>query len=262
MQERSRFGRRVARAAVAVLAAALVTSCGHGSQLYGRHYQLLPGEHGRNVERALVVPVNLMPNLPVGLLGHTAEVSDEIAAYLASHGIEVVPTEEETARQLWIDCFEESRPGDGGPDPASAANAFVRQLREREAFDVLIVPTLVYRKGRLRDGRVRWDGVVRTLPVVGGSDAKSPIHRETGKVAGVSLHVIVFDEQGTEVFHGVGGLDVAHTAEYMASRGRWYLRHREDPFTEPAHVREGVELAFEPYFERRDALPPVDPRAL
>jgi len=262
MQERSRFGRRVARAAAAVLAAALATSCGHGSQMYGRHYQLLPGEHGRNVERALIVPVNLVPNLPVGLLGHTAEVSDEIAAYLTSHGIEVVPTEEETARQLWTECFEQSRPRDGDPDPAAAANAFVRQLRERTAFDVLVVPTLVYRKGRLRDGRVRWDGVVRALPVVGGSNAKSPIRRKTGEVAGVSLHVIVFDEQGTEVFHGVGGLDVAHTAVYIPSRGGWYLRHREDPFTEPAHVREGVELAFEPYLERRNALPPVGRSAL
>ena len=125
----------------------LQTSCVSGR---GRHYVLEEGYAGRGVERALIAPVNLVPGLPVGFVGETDAVMDAITDYLGSHGIAAAAADEEESRALWERCREETRLPDGEPDEPIAAICFVRRLRERAPFDVLVVPTLIYREVRLR----------------------------------------------------------------------------------------------------------------
>ena len=239
----------------------LQTSCVSGR---GRHYVLEEGYAGRGVERALIVPVNLVPGLPVGFVGETDAVMDAITDYLGSHGIAAAAADEEESRALWERCREETRPPVGEPDEPIAAIRFVRRLRERAPFDVLVVPTLIYREVQLRGEDVRWDGVTRRISATSSTHSRSFIRsflqRHRAKVAVVSLHVIVFDEIGRELFHGVGGIDVAQEADLspLARGNHWHLRQRDVLFGERRHLRQGVALAFDPYLVPEAAGDPDD----
>jgi hypothetical protein len=67
-----------------------------------------------------------------------------------------------------------------------------------------------------------------------------------GKIAAISLHVSVLRPDGTHVYEGLGGLDLIQEAHRDNPwEGRWTFNTRLEPFTEPGHLREGIERAFE-----------------
>lgn len=254
-------GARTSSLAALLAVAILQTACGSGNH---RHFVLEEGYDGRGVERALIAPVNLVPGLPVGFIGETDAVVGAIADYLGSHGIAAAAADEAAARALWERCREETRPPDGEPDDALAAIRLVRRLRERNPFEVLVLPTLFYQEVLLRGEDVRWDGVTRRISATSSTHSRSFIRsflqRHRAKVVTVSLHVIVFDEIGRELFHGVGGLDVAQEADLspLARGNHWHLHQRDVLFGERPHLRQGVALAFDPYLVPEDARDPDD----
>ena len=256
--------RRWAWCAAALAAVACGGSAGPPSLLSqpsgsDHHYALHPG-HGSaaDLRRVLLLPFNVIPGLPVGVVGITDPIFEEIAVYLEAHNLRVDTADSETARSLWLECAGEAQQRSSGePDWSATGRRFVRRLRERRVFDAVVVPTLLYRKVEIRRGRVEWDGVVREL-----RGLKAPIPRRFSRwrrptVIAVSLHVIVLGESSDELFHGLGGLEILQEADDLRrSHRRVHFRIREDLFQEPDLLREGIAIAFDPYLS-----PPEKPAA-
>ena len=103
--------------------------------------------------------------------------------------------------------------------------------------DLVVVPNMVIRGGELRGKSMRWDGVRRIEPV-------TERVRLSGTSTAASLHVAVFKADGTHVFSGYGGLDVL----WLTNVGAAKVELIEDRLEDEGHLREGVCVAFYPYF--------------
>ena len=68
------------------------------------------------------------------------------------------------ARGLWRDSMLAIQgSGSGAPDLEAAAGVLVRALSEHADFDLLLMPSLVYRKARVTGRHAHWDGVRRRV---------------------------------------------------------------------------------------------------
>jgi hypothetical protein len=131
---------------------------------------------------------------------------------------------------------------------------FARNVGKIADFDVLVMPSLLYREARIYEGsRVAvWDGVEREFEFARESRMSGSIHLMTtiaGSMPGVSLHVLVLDSEGNRVFNSFGGVDLVHDFD-MANAGHRFntgLPLKKDRLTDDAAIEAGVRLAFDPY---------------
>ena len=224
------------------------------------HHYLLSPDRGTasDLRRVLLLGFNVIPGLPVGIVGITDPILEEIAAYLEAHDLRVDRGDSETSRSLWLECAREANElSPGEPDWNATGRRFVGRLREQRDFDAVVVPTLLYRKVPIHGSRVEWDGVVRELrglksPTVGRFSSRGRY-----SVIAVSLHLIVLGAGSDEHFHGIGGLEILQEVDDLRrTHRRVHFRIREDLFLEPDLLREGIAIALHPYLG-----PPENPAA-
>ena len=93
--------------------------------------------------------------------------------------------------------------------------------------------------------------MVRRLPPV-REDAEPIPYSFEAKVPVVSLHVRVFGADGELTFENYGGVDLAHTFLFQRADDGGGLRVelRDPVLGERPFLREGVEVAFDPYLPR------------
>lgn len=199
---------------------------------------------------AVLVP-NLFVSAPPELSGATDRALGQITRYLAAQGRERVVIEALEGRSLWLASTAEAEQSDSeSRDFYGAMRIFVRKLGAVAAFDALVVPSLVYREGELANRVVKWDRVVRRLPPVGEDLKPLPMSFETS-VPVVSLHLMVFSAQGERIFEGYGGVDLAHSLSLdPGDEGQLRADLRDPMLGERSFLREGVEVAFDPYLPR------------
>ena len=88
----------------------------------------------------------------------------QITRYLAAQGRERGVIDPLEAQRLWLASSAEADESDTvSHDFYGAMKIFARKLGGPAAFDALVVPSLVYREGRLRNGVVKWASVVAGL---------------------------------------------------------------------------------------------------
>jgi hypothetical protein len=115
---------------------------------------------------AVLFPNTLVPAAPE-LSGAANRALGQITRYLAAQGKERSVIEPMEAQRLWLASIAEADESDTvSHDFHGAMKIFARKLGGLAAFDALVIPSLVYREGRLRNLVVKWDGVVRRLPTV------------------------------------------------------------------------------------------------
>ena len=142
----------------------------------------------------------------------------------------------------------------------------MRSLHDKRPFDVLVIPSLVYRDARIRPvpRHVEWDGVQRTLKLVGYFHKHGSLSMTTGdfrgKMAAISLHLGVYDASGTQVFDSFGGLDLVHEVD-IGTPGRtedltvrpelptYEFRLMRSRLSDREAIREGIAMAFTPYLD-------------
>ena len=219
---------------------------------------LHPAREGDSL-RVAVAPLNLAVELPPDLAPAVEPVQQEILRHLIASGARVGVVWPADARLLWHRAVVSERDRGGG-DPALRATAgeFVRSFSEQSDadFDLLVLPSLLYRQARIRGQRASWDGVEREM-VVEGEEEPPPRRHPTarvgrgwrGELAGVSLHVLAFRRDGGLVSEAWGGLELAHRAvePVPGPSGAAILYPREKPFDDLEHLREGVAIALEPF---------------
>ena len=255
----------VRRSGLAVLAAILLLGAGCRSP-QPRVVDLDRG--GSGTVRVVVAPMNLPIQLAADLEDAVDPVTQELILYLQANDGRVSVIFGPDAWSLWRDSSEALQKGrDEPPDVAVVASVFTRAVAKEADFDLLVLPSLVYRDARVTGRFAQWDGVRRRIrirsgaslarpesipdPVVSSdlSKAGSMAPEYRGLITGLSLHALVFTPDGRGVFQGFGGLDLVHDSVQKGDGGG------DDPFLKlhskllenPEHVREGIALALDPY---------------
>jgi hypothetical protein len=211
-----------------------------------------PGAGAAATVRVVVAPSNLAVQMPPDVDLFVEPVERELIRHFQARGARLAVIFEPDAWALWRDstaALLTSEPGEVGLDAAAAA--FAVALRPHADYDLLVLPSLVFREARVVGRLVEWDGVRRRLAV---RPAEVPtIEGYTtgweGRFTGLSLHVMLLTPEGSRVFQGWGGIDVVHEA--IVSRGE----SRGDPALLPdgeatpdaERVAQAVSLALEPY---------------
>lgn len=225
-------------------------------------YELDEAEIGApGVQTVGLLPLNTLLALPPELDGATGRVTSLIRAHLEECGVQVVDFGLDEARSLWSEGVD---PESEDVDVDEHVSAYIQRLRERRAFDVLIQPSLVYRDARIRSlgAHAEWDGVTREIQKSGYVNMDGSVYVEPeirGKMPGVSLHLAVYQLDGTRVFESYGGLDLVHEVEFgttyrqdlnnriPVSVYEWRLKRKR--LRDMDALREGVALAFTPWLD-------------
>jgi hypothetical protein len=191
----------------------------------------------------LVAPLNLALRLPEDL----EPTVDSVWAILLERGLaraeKVSILDPSDAWELWRGVLLEAQLRDA-PELLAVLREFARDLGGQVEFDLLLVPSLVYREARFDGTIARWDGVRRRLSQT--EDRDRPDTTEwafTGEITGVSLHLLAFDPKGAQLAQGWGGLDLVHELHLEGNRHTLELRAR--PFENRDHLREGVDRALD-----------------
>jgi hypothetical protein len=244
---RSRLELAGSVAALAVLAFA----CAHGFRDPNSKY--VNRADADKPRHFMVLPINLTIKTPPEFSPVLDDIFGAIAGYIRDRGdtLETVSRREAIAR--WRASIIEVRESKTLEDNfETAMRAYVTRLAKVRSFDAVISPSLIYRTTKSRDRRVKWDGVFRKIKVINLSDeakTKGLARAVTVEIAGVSLHVMVFDPKGDLIFEKYGGLDLVHDvdmtgAEFTMRPG---LLLKEDLLKESDHLSEGIGVAFDPY---------------
>ena len=225
---------------------------------------------GAGTLRVVVAPLNLPIQLAPDLEDAVDPVTQELIRYLQAHDGRVSVIFGPDAWNLWRDSAEALQKGrEEPPDLAAVASVFSRALSKESDFDLLVLPSLVYRDARVTGRVAQWDGVRRRIrfrirsaaprgsapsiadPVdssnLSVAEPVAPDYR--GQITGLSLHALVFTPEGRGVFQGFGGLDLVHdTVQKREGSGDdSFLRLHAKLLDNPEHVREGIALALDPY---------------
>ncbi len=256
--------RRAGRAAAAAILL-FVTGCRSAEPRLGEVDGGAPGGL-----RVVVAPMNLPIPLSPDLEDAVDPVTKELIRYLKAHGARVSVIFESDAWSLWRDAAAAVQQGrQGEPDLAAVASVFSRALAAETPFDLLLLPSLVYREAKVTGRYAQWDGVRRRIrfrirsgvPLGRAQPIPDPVDttdRSTagpvapdyrGQITGLSLHALVFTPQGAGVFQGFGGLDLVHdTVQKREGSGESsFLRLHAQLLDDQDHVREGIALALDPY---------------
>lgn len=218
----------------------------------------------------VVAPMNLPIQLALDLEDAVDPVTQELIRYLQASDARVSVIFGPDAWSLWRQSAEALQQGrEQPPDLAAIASVFARALARESRFDLLVLPSLVYRDAEVMGRYAHWDGVRRRIrfrippgasigrvapppdPVAlaprTAADPVIPDYR--GRITCLSLHALVFTPDGRGVFQGFGGLDLVHDTvqEREGSVDTSVLRLRTRLLENPENVREGVAHALSPY---------------
>jgi hypothetical protein len=200
--------------------------------------------------RVVIAPLNLAVRLALDLGEAVEPVEAEIIRYFQSHGMRVAVIWPADARWLWRHSMAASQGSESAAlDLETAGGVFVRALGEHADFDLLVMPSLVYRKARVTGRHASWDGVRRRVTLQARTVTGENLHTTDwgGRITGLSLHALVFTPEGRRVFQGWGGIDLVHDAVLVkgGSSERSFLRLQQQLLENPEHLREGVALALD-----------------
>lgn len=201
-----------------------------------------PDSTGSRGLRVILTPLNLALRLPEEL----RESSDRVWPVLVERGMErtrnLAVLQDSDAWELWKGVLLEAQL-QGEPELATVLRQFAREVREQTEFDLLLVPSLVYREAPYDGSSARWDGVRRRI--VQRQDGQRPGTEWAfaGKITGVSLHMLAFDQSGNELGQCWGGLDLAH--EILLEGTEHTLVPLAEPLANGDHLREGIDLALD-----------------
>lgn len=237
---------------IAVVAALALLAEGCATSPQNRLYR----PAGADLQRVLLLPLNVVIAMPGELTSGAKRVDQALHGYLAERGKSIETLGLAEARKAWLASAMECKAvGRGCRGFDGAARVLARHLRENREYELLIVPYLLLRPARMRLNNVAWDGVERRIERIGESN-DGGFELDSGSIEAPSLAVFAFSSDGDKLFQGVGGLDLAHRLVFPPKRGsqalRWTFELRDDLFSDPALLREGVAVALDPLLPRSD----------
>jgi hypothetical protein len=211
-------------------------------------YELSPGQaFSENRSRALLLPINETEEVPDGLEVGEESVFGQLKSYLESKGLSIETTNTYDYRSAANSASESinnemlsamTSSISGQIEYSSIVPELLANLESNA--DLLILANMVIRIGESTGGRTsQWDGVRRRLDVPARM-------RMTGTESVASIFVSVYHRDGKQVFSGYGGLDLLFAPNIREVKYELI----PDRLQNLKHIREGVCVAFYPYFGR------------
>lgn len=204
------------------------------------------------IRTVLVFPLNVVVPMPTGLESGAASVSEALETWLSAQGLVVENLPLAQARGVWLAAAQQLR-GQVGEEQMGfdgAAQACARTLRGDRSFDALLLPWLALRHAKVKGRTVSWDGVTRTMRVIGDTSTRTHFLLEdfAADAAAPSLQVAVFSSDGTKLFDGVGGLDVVHAMVIAGDPPKIgeQILPASQMLADHSLVNEGIALALAP----------------
>jgi hypothetical protein len=217
-------------------------------------------------ERVLVLPLNLVAEMPEELAGGARRVDEILLDYLAERGKSVSTIGFQDAAAAWrageSDCRSAATKSCDRFDRAAPFAA--RHLRADHDYDVLIVPYLLLRGARTNGYVASFDGVERPVkmpryapygpygygPYGYGPYGYGPYGWGGSRIRAASLKVFGYSPDGKKMFAGIGGLDVVDRIEVSEESGAYTFEVRENVLRDPDAIREGVARALSNFVPR------------
>jgi hypothetical protein len=236
---------------VALLVAAcalLVAACASGPRLRHKHeFSLTPGqEHHAGLGKVLLLPLDSTNEKRVkDLAVHNDRIDALIVRHLESKGIAIERVDPRTFPRIRdaarMKVLAERKSGAAGVVSTTLEFAdLVPEILAKlgKSPDLVIAADLVERDAVYQGTRtIAWDGVRRRETV-------TDLSMSGGGLPAGSLRASVYTVDGTEVFRGFGGLEPI----FRIDRGQEKYVAREDLFEDERNLREGICIAFYPYF--------------
>ncbi|HVH16702.1 MAG TPA: hypothetical protein VNF72_00255 [Myxococcota bacterium] len=215
--------------------------------------------------RVVLAPMNVAVALPPDLEDAVSIVENALIVELQRRGARVAVIYTPDALTLWQNSMLAVSPNPNNPaDLRAVAVQFATTLARSQVFDALLLPSLALREARVSGRSVRWDGVQRRLgvrpggatssaadaPVFGGGEGVVVAGEWTGKITGLSLHLLSLMPGKWRVQERWGGLDLVHDVVSAHGPGANPAapdkRLRRELLADPENVEEGVALALDP----------------
>jgi hypothetical protein len=226
----------------------LVAGCASGPRLLHKHeYSLSPGQaHHAELARALLLPIDSTNEKPVrGLEIANDRITALVAEHLAAQGITVDRVDPHELRGAMVAAknavLQERKSGTSGVVSAEVTfeDVIPHVLEKLELkADLVVAPNIVMRAADYQGSRtIAWDGVKRRETVF-------DLQMSGGGLPAASIQVSVHSMEGTRVFLGYGGLEPV----FRIDRALEKFVQREDLFQDDRNLREGICIAFYPYF--------------
>lgn len=240
---------RTARAPGLWLAALAALGCASGSHRDTTVLTKLP-------ERVVLLPLNIAVPMPEELKSTSPTVWSALEIYLRAQGATLKTLAFPTARGLWLASIRDARADPKHPNAGfdDAARLFVGKLKQSADFDALILPSLFVQRATLSGTRASWDGSDRTLEIE-TPRGSAPIASDApieGAVPAVSLHAVVFNENGAKLHEGRAGLALlvrarlAHSAAPNDALSFSFVPLR-DPFQDRGFLIQQTAKALTPF---------------
>jgi hypothetical protein len=206
-------------------------------------------------ERVVILPLNVATPMPAELKSESSAAWSALEVYLRAHGAALKTVAYPAARGLWLASIRDARADPKKKDPGfdDAARLFVGKLEQQSDFDALIIPSLYVQRATLSGTKATWDGTERTLEIEaprgdGPVQSDAPIE---GAVPAVSLHVLVFDRNGSKLHEGRAGLALLVRAKISHPSApneapEFSFAPLRDPFADRASLMQGTATALAP----------------
>jgi hypothetical protein len=232
------------------IAIALLVSSACAGSGPKHEYTLTPGQgYHPGFTKVLIVPINETADVPAGLDVANDRVEQLLDDYLQLRGVSIERPQVQKYRRAAKAATRLAKADANARESGTVSEALVFgdtipqlvEYLEVEA-DLVIVPNLVMRTGQATGGRTyKWDGVRRY--------ETGNVHLDmTGDFPVASLFVVVYKSDGSRVFSGYGGLDTVF--EVSLQRHGMFLR--EDLLENERHLKQGICIAFYPYFGEQE----------
>ena len=124
----------------------------------------------------------------------------------------------------------------------------LQEMNRNSDIDAVVFTDLIERQVIFSDGTsrsARWDGVSRKPKIKGAGTGVSQGFDWMQTVPAVSILVTIYHVDGQRLFQSVGGIEITRMIDPHRGNGRFV--RRENIFSSPNHIRQGVALALHPF---------------
>ena len=214
---------------------------------------------GATSEAILVLPLNVVMQMPEQLAQGSTIIWDDLTGYLQDRGQKLKTARMSDARVLWrasIRAVREQGDATAGDFDAAVAE-LARALAEHASFATVIVPSLLLREAAVRNRRAEWDDASESVEFRADTpDTRklALLTRFEGLAPAASLHLVALDPEGRKVHEALRGLELIAAVRILEDPQEPFVyEYRRDLFTDHPAIRAAIAQALVPLVPLADS---------
>ncbi|MGI9590147.1 MAG: hypothetical protein ACR2P8_02170 [Myxococcota bacterium] len=214
---------------------------------------------GSASEAILVLPLNVVTQMPEQLAQASPIVWEDLTGYLQDRGRKLKTARMSDARHLWRESIRAVREqGEASAGDFDAALAeLARALAGHAGFATVVVPSLLLREAAVRNRRAEWDETSESVDFRADTpDARklALLTRFEGLAPAASLHLVALDPEGRKVHEALRGLELIAAVRIVEDPQEPFVyEYQRDLFQDHASIRAAIAQALVPLVPLADS---------